>query len=128
MLLPLTVDLMLKSPDTYENQGDIFMSLKTQTLSPLPSPREKVILTLPTNLMEAVREKAANDYNQFIVTAIDFYLDAMRARRARLIAGYQANADADAALAAEWAAIENESWLRHVPPYELAEESSDESN
>ena len=102
------------------------MSVKTQI--PPPSSGEKVILTLPTNLMEAVREKAANDYNQFIVTAIDFYLDAMRARRARLIAGYQANADADAVIAAEWQAIENESWLRHVPPYELGEESSNESN
>ena len=98
------------------------MSVKTRTISPLSSAGEQVILTLPTNLMEAVREKAPNDSNQFIVTAIDFYLDAMRARRARLMAGYQANAEADAALAAEWSAIDNESWLRHVPPYGLAEE------
>ncbi len=92
------------------------MSVESQTIS--RREEEQVLLTLPTNLMDAVRENAANNYNQFIATAIDFYLDSMLARRARLTAGYQANAQADAALAAEWAAIEDESWLLHVPPYD----------
>lgn len=45
-------------------------------------------------------------------------LDALRER---LIAGYQSNASADAALAAEWAPIEEETWLRLVPAYDAEE-------
>lgn len=106
------------------------MSVKTRTISPKLRPEgEQVLLTLPTNLMDAVRENVASDHSQFIATAINFYLDAMLARRARLIAGYQANASADVALAAEWAAVEDESWLLHVPPYDenQIEERANES-
>lgn len=97
------------------------MSVDTQTINPtLRLEDEQVLLTVPTDLMDAIRENGTKNYNQFIIAAIDFYLDSMRARQAELIAGYQANAEADAALAAEWSEIEDESWRLHVPAYDPA--------
>ena len=74
---------------------------------------EKVTVTLPTDLMAAVRTMApARRQSQFIAEAIRAYLAAQERQRlrARLIAGYQANADADATLATEWEPIEDEVW------------------
>ena len=34
---------------------------------------------------------------------------------ARLLAGYQANAAADAEIAAEWSSLEDEAWRNHIP-------------
>lgn len=45
--------------------------------------------------------------------------------RERLIAGYIANAEADAALAAEWEPTDIVDWDRHVPPYEGEEPVED---
>jgi metal-responsive CopG/Arc/MetJ family transcriptional regulator len=87
---------------------------------------EKVTLTLPKDLMDTVREMAPpRSYSKFVAEAIRFYTDIKRrqALRARLIAGYQANASADAAMAAEWAPIEDEDWLAHVPPFTEEKES-----
>lgn len=90
--------------------------------------KEKVTLTLPQELMDAVRELApARGYSQFVAEALEYYIDQKQRRelRERLIAGYQANADADAALAAEWEPLEDEAWNSHVPPYEGAEPEDD---
>jgi hypothetical protein len=38
--------------------------------------------------------------------------------RERLIAGYLANATPDKALAAAWEPLEDEVWLKYIPPYE----------
>ena len=65
---------------------------------------EKVTLTLPKDLMDTVREMAPpRSYSKFIAEAIRFYTETKRrqALRSRLVAGYQANASADAALAAD---------------------------
>ena len=83
-------------------------------------PTEKVTITLPKDLMEEVRAIAPEGgHSQFIVQAIEFFIKEQRRQelRERLINGYKANAQADADLAAEWFAVENEAWLMHVPPY-----------
>lgn len=73
---------------------------------------EKITITLPTDLMVAVRTLApACRQSQFIAEAIRAYIadQERKTLRKRLIAGYQANA-ADAGLAAEWQPIEDEAW------------------
>lgn len=89
---------------------------------------EKVTLSLPRELMQTVRRMApARGQSQFVADAIEYYV-AERERQAlreRLIAGYQANAVADAALAAEWQAVEDEAWLKYVPPYAGEEPAND---
>ena len=88
------------------------------------STTEKVTLTLPKELMNHVREMTPpRGQSKFIAEAVEYFIEVQRrkALRERLIAGYQANAEADAALAAEWEAIEYENWELHVP---LAESNS----
>jgi len=43
---------------------------------------------------------------------------------ARLLAGYQANAAADAEIAAEWSSLEDEAWRNHIPTHETSPRSS----
>jgi hypothetical protein len=50
-----------------------------------------------------------------------------RALRARLIAGYKANAERDLAITKEWEHIDDETWLLHVPPYEIEEKPPQQS-
>lgn len=74
---------------------------------------EKVTITLPTDLMAAVRALApARRQSQFIAEALRAYIaeQERNALRERLIAGYQASAAADVALAAEWEALDVETW------------------
>lgn len=74
---------------------------------------EKVTVTLPRDLMAAVRTLApARRQSHFIAEALRVYIAEQKrqALRERLIAGYQASATADAALAAEWEAIDAEAW------------------
>jgi metal-responsive CopG/Arc/MetJ family transcriptional regulator len=83
--------------------------------------KEKVTLTLPVDLMEAVRNLAApRQQSQFIADAIEYFIAEKQriALRERLIAGYQVNAEADAAVAAEWSALEEETWHTYVPNFE----------
>ena len=78
---------------------------------------EKITVTLPTELMATVRQMApARRQSQFIAEAIRRFIaeEERKTRRQRLIAGYQTNAAADAAVAAEWEPIENEAWLNSV--------------
>jgi hypothetical protein len=80
--------------------------------------KEKVTLTLPLNLMEAVRSHAApRQQSQFIAEAIECFIAEKQRKslRERLIAGYQANAAADAEIAAEWSTLEDEVWRNHLP-------------
>jgi len=54
--------------------------------------KEKVTLTLPSEVMDAVREEAApRGYSKFIAEAVTYYIQERRrsALRERLIAGYQ---------------------------------------
>jgi len=81
---------------------------------------EKITLSLPKDLMDAVRELAPpRGYSKFVTEAVEYFIESKRrqALRERLALGYQASASADAALAAEWAPIEEETWLMYVPPY-----------
>jgi metal-responsive CopG/Arc/MetJ family transcriptional regulator len=92
--------------------------------------KEKVTLTLPSDLMETVRSLVPpRRQSQFIAEAIRYFVAEQQRRslRERLIAGYHANAAADVDLAAEWSAAEDEAWLDHVPPY-VAEERSDDTD
>ena len=72
---------------------------------------EKVTVTLPADLMALVRTLApARRQSQFIAEALCAYIMEQQRKtlRERLIAGYQANAKADSALAAEWEPIADE--------------------
>ncbi len=85
--------------------------------------KEKVTLTLPLNLMEAVRSLAApRQQSQFIAEAIEYFIAEKQRKslRERLIAGYQSNAAADAEIAAEWSTLEDEVWLNQIPAYATA--------
>ncbi len=89
------------------------------------SQKEKVTLTLPSEVMDAVREEAEpRGYSKFIAEAVSYYIQERRrsALRERLIAGYQADAERDQALAEEWRHAEEEVW----PEYSgTVEERSD---
>jgi metal-responsive CopG/Arc/MetJ family transcriptional regulator len=88
------------------------------------SNREKVTLTLPSEVMDAVREEAEpRGYSKFIAEAVTFYIQEQRrsALRDRLIAGYQASAERDQALAEEWRHAEEEVWQATVEPVEKGE-------
>jgi metal-responsive CopG/Arc/MetJ family transcriptional regulator len=81
---------------------------------------EKVTFTIPKETMNQVREIApARGYSKFVTEAIEHFLEENRkqALRERLIAGYQANVEADAAMAEEWRPIEEETWST-IPTYE----------
>ena len=83
------------------------------------SRKEKVTLTLPSDVMDAVREEAApRGYSKFIAEAVTYYIRERQrsALRERLIAGYQAGAEHDQALAEEWRPVEDEVWQEYVEP------------
>jgi metal-responsive CopG/Arc/MetJ family transcriptional regulator len=88
------------------------------------SQKEKVTLTLPSEVMDAVREEAEpRGYSKFIAEAVTYYIQEQRrsALRERLIAGYQADAERDQALAEEWRHAEEEVWRETVDPMEQGE-------
>ena len=88
------------------------------------SQKEKVTLTLPSEVMDAVREQAEpRGYSKFIAEAVTYYIQERRrsALRERLIAGYQASAERDQALAEEWRPLENEVWPEYTDPAEEEE-------
>jgi hypothetical protein len=88
------------------------------------SPKEKITLTLPTEVMDAVRKEAPpRGYSKFIAQAVTFFIEERkrRALRERLIAGYQARAGRDEALAEEWRPLEEEVWEEYVDPMEQGE-------
>lgn len=89
---------------------------------------EKVTLTMPRDLMQEVRKLAPpRGQSKFVAKAVRYFIEKQeqQALRERLIAGYTANADFDAALAAEWEPLENEAWDKYVPPYEGEEPAED---
>jgi metal-responsive CopG/Arc/MetJ family transcriptional regulator len=88
------------------------------------SQKEKVTLTLPSEVMDAVREEAEpRGYSKFIAEAVTYYIQEQRrlALRERLIAGYQASAERDHSLAGEWRHAEDEVWREAVDPMEQGE-------
>jgi metal-responsive CopG/Arc/MetJ family transcriptional regulator len=88
------------------------------------SQKEKVTLTLPSEVMDAVREEAEpRGYSKFIAKAVTYYIQEQRrsALRERLIAGYQASAEHDRALAEEWRHAEEEVWQETADPREQGE-------
>ena len=83
---------------------------------------EKVTLTLPKGLMETVREMAPQrGISRFVSEALEYFIAARRrqALRERLKAGYLADAALDREMAEEWQPLEEETWMRHVAPYEV---------
>lgn len=89
---------------------------------------EKITLTLPRDLMQKVREHAPQrGQSKFVTEAVAYFIEAQEglALRERLIAGYTANAEYDAALAAEWDPLSQEAWDRYVPVYEGEEPAED---
>ena len=88
------------------------------------SKKEKVTLTLPSEVMDAVREEAQpRGYSKFIAKAVTYYIQEQRriALRERLTAGYQADAERDQALAEEWRPAEEEVWREIADPVEQGE-------
>jgi metal-responsive CopG/Arc/MetJ family transcriptional regulator len=88
------------------------------------SEKEKVTLTLPSEVMDAVREEAPpRGYSRFIAQAVTYYIQERRrsALRERLIAGYQASAERDQAMTEEWRPLENEVWPEYTEPVEEKE-------
>ena len=88
------------------------------------SQKEKVTLTLPSEVMDAVREEAEpRGYSKFIAEAVIYYIQEQRrsALRERLIAGYQASAERDQALSEEWRHAEEEVWREIADPVEQGE-------
>jgi metal-responsive CopG/Arc/MetJ family transcriptional regulator len=88
------------------------------------SQKEKVTLTLPSEVMDAVREEAEpRGYSKFIAKAVTYYIQEQRrsALRERLIEGYQASAERDQALAEEWRHVEEEVWPEYTEPVEEEE-------
>ncbi|MEA3337439.1 MAG: hypothetical protein U9R25_16185 [Chloroflexota bacterium] len=86
--------------------------------------KEKVTLTLPSEVMDAVREQASpRGYSKFIAEAVVYFIQERRrlALRERLIAGYQTHAERDQALAEEWRHVEEEVWPESVAPMEQGE-------
>ncbi|MEZ4737136.1 MAG: hypothetical protein R3E79_59410 [Caldilineaceae bacterium] len=93
--------------------------------------KEKVTLTLPLDLMKTVRTLVApRQQSQFIAEAIEFFIAEKQRQslRERLIAGYQANAAADAEIAADWSPLEDEAWLNHIPADATEETILDSTN
>jgi hypothetical protein len=81
--------------------------------------KEKVTLTLPKGVMDAIRREAApRGYSDFIAGAVTYFLEEREraALRERLIEGYQATAETDQLLAEEWRSLEEESWNRADEP------------
>jgi metal-responsive CopG/Arc/MetJ family transcriptional regulator len=73
------------------------------------SEKVKVTLTLPIEVMDAVREEAEpQGRSKFIAEAVAYYIQERRrsALRERLIAGYQATAERDQVLAEDWRPLE----------------------
>jgi metal-responsive CopG/Arc/MetJ family transcriptional regulator len=88
------------------------------------SQKKKVTLTLPAEIMDAVREEAEpRGYSRFIAEAVAYYIQERRqsALRERLIAGYQASAERDQVLAEDWRPLEEEVWQEFVEPMEESE-------
>ena len=88
------------------------------------SQKEKVTLTLPSEVMDAVREEASpRGYSKFIAEAVTYYIQEQRrsALRERLIAGYRATAERDQALAEEWRRVEERAWPEYIDPMEQGE-------
>ena len=88
------------------------------------SQKEKVTLTLPSEVMDAVREEAEpRGYSKFIAKAVTYYIQEQRrsALRERLVEGYQVSAERDQALAEEWRHAEEEVWRETVDPMEQGE-------
>ncbi|MFN2232521.1 MAG: hypothetical protein ACK2VA_22330 [Anaerolineae bacterium] len=85
------------------------------------SDKEKVTLTLPSEVMDAVRERAEpRGYSKFIAEAVTYYIREQQrlALRERLIEGYQASAERDRALAEEWWPLEDEVWPEYTDSVE----------
>jgi metal-responsive CopG/Arc/MetJ family transcriptional regulator len=83
--------------------------------------KAKVTLTLPSQVMDAVREEAEpRGYSRFIAEAVTYYIEEHRrlALRERLVKGYQATAERDQVLAEEWRHTEEEVWQETVDPTE----------
>ena len=83
--------------------------------------KEKVTITLPREVMDAVREAAEpRGYSSFIAEAVTYFVQERRrlALRERLIAGYQASAECDQAIAEEWRSSESDGWPYDAEPAE----------
>ena len=83
------------------------------------SQKEKVTLTLPREVMDAVRREApARGHSKFIAEAVTYFVEQRQrqALRERLIAGYRASAELDQALAEDWRPLEEQVWEEIADP------------
>ena len=85
------------------------------------SEMETVTLTLPREVMDAVRREApSGGHSRFIADAVSHFIEERQrwAMRERLVAGDQATGDRDQALTKEWQPLEEEVWEKHIGPVE----------
>ncbi|KAA3664274.1 MAG: hypothetical protein DWQ04_06570 [Chloroflexi bacterium] len=93
--------------------------------------KEKVTLTLPRSLIEAIREMAPpRGQSKFVAEAVEYFIEKKRRQilREELVAGYKATAEESLAFTKKLEAADNEDWLTHVPPYEGEELPHDEKD
>jgi Arc/MetJ-type ribon-helix-helix transcriptional regulator len=86
---------------------------------------EKITLTLPRELLQAVRQLVPEEsQSEFIAQAIERFIKEhhREALQGELIAGYHAEG---LAVTQEWEPLDEEAWSRHVPSYEGKEPNYD---
>ncbi len=83
--------------------------------------RERVTLSIPSDLLAQVKEASAGNLSKFFVEILENYLEDMRLQKLEqdLIAAALAKADEDLAIAHEFRFIEHEVIENANPPYQV---------
>lgn len=81
---------------------------------------EKVTLTLPSELMQTMRDFVPpRGQSKFVAEAIEYFIEVKQRQllREELIVGYQVTAEQSINVTKDWESLDDEAWLLHVPPY-----------
>lgn len=81
------------------------------------SARQRITLTLPTDVLLAVRAESQGNVSQFIASILSSHFDKVRQERLRrsLVAGYLAEAESDLSLSEEFRHSDQEVVERYLP-------------
>ncbi len=81
------------------------------------STRQRITLTLPTEVLVAVRAESQGNVSQFVATVLSSYFDKVRQEKLRqsLVAGYLAEAESDLSLSEEFRYFDQEVFERYLP-------------
>ncbi|GIK58692.1 MAG: hypothetical protein HND44_18265 [Chloroflexi bacterium] len=89
---------------------------------------EKVTLTLPSELMQTMRDFVPpRGQSKFVAEAIEYFIEMKQRQllREELMVGYQVTAEQSMAVTKDWEPLDDEAWLLHVPSYEGEEPADD---